>query len=197
MNNPLLILIMTGVGFYVAKLWRDDMRKPHPGGLPGTTPAASRAIWIAIAGALVILAVETAGEKALGIDQEQSKMTWLFAIYSVLAAPVIEELVFRGYLVIEGKGKAALWGGILVASLGFALIHQHLLKWENGFVFMSTPKAWFTTGILFVSSLWWYTARFAPWNPSRSLLPCMVAHGAKNAGVVLVKASTGFMGGLF
>jgi uncharacterized protein len=195
MTNPLLILVMTGVGFYIAKLWRDDLRKPHAGAMPGATPAAPRAVWIAIAGALVILALETAGEKALGIDAEQSRMTWLFAVYSVLAAPVIEELIFRGYLVIEGKGKPALWGGIFVASLGFALLHQHLLKWDGGFVFTPTPKAWFTTGVLFVTSLWWYTARFASWNPSRSLLPCMVAHAAKNAGVVLVKASAGYMGG--
>lgn len=197
MNNPLVILVMIGVGFYIAKLWRDDLRNPKAGSMPGATPATARAIWIAVAGALVILALETAGEKALGIDAEQSKMTWLFALYSVLAAPVIEELIFRGYLVIEGKGRAALWGGIFAASLGFALLHQHLLKWEDGFVFTSTPKAWFTTGVLFVSSLWWYTARFAPWNPSRSLLPCVVAHAAKNAGVVLVKAAAGFMGGLY
>jgi membrane protease YdiL (CAAX protease family) len=197
MNNPLLILIMTGVGFYIAKLWRDDLRRAHAGGLPGATPATSRAIWIAIVGALVILAVETAGENALGIAAEQSEMTWLFAFYSVFAAPVIEELIFRGYLVIEGRGKAALWGGIVLASLIFALIHQHLFKWDGGLVFTPTPKAWFTTGILFVSSLWWYTARFAPWNPTRSLLPCIVAHGAKNAGVVVVKASAGFMGGLY
>jgi membrane protease YdiL (CAAX protease family) len=197
MKNPWVILVMIGVGFYIAKLWRDDMRKPHAGGLPGATPATPIAIWIAIIGALIILAIETVGEKALGIDAEQSEMTWLFALYSVLAAPVIEELIFRGYLVIEGKGKAALWGGIVAASLGFALLHQYLWTWEGGFAFTLTPKAWFTTGILFVSSLWWYTARFASWNPSRSLLPCVVAHAAKNAGVVVVKASSGFMGGLY
>lgn len=198
MNNPLLILVMTGVGFYVAKLWRDDLRNPHAGGLPGATPATPRAIWIAIAGALVILALETTGEKALGIAGEQSKMTWLFALYSLTAAPVVEELIFRGYLVIVGKGKAALWGGILLASLLFATLHPFLWKWDDaGFALTLGTKGWFSAVVVFVTSLWLYAARFGSWNPSHSLLPCVVAHAAKNVGVVVIKASTGYMGGLW
>jgi hypothetical protein len=50
---------------------------------------------------------------------------------------------------------------------------------------------------LFATSLWLYVARFASWNPTRSLLPCFVGHAAKNAGVVAIKAMAGYMGGLW
>lgn len=198
MNNPWLILLMIGVGCYVAKLWRDDLRKPHSGALPGASLPPRRAMWIAIAGALLILGLETLGESALGLTAEQSKMTWLFALYSLLAAPVVEELIFRGYLVIEGKGKMALWAGVVVASLLFAVLHPFLWKWDDaGFALTLTTKGWFSAATVFAMSLWLYVARFAAWNPSHSLLPSVAAHAAKNAGVILIKASTGYMGSLW
>jgi uncharacterized protein len=196
MKNPWVLLLMTGIGWYVAKLWWDDRRNPHPRALPGATAAPGRAIAIAIAGALVLLAIETVGEIKLGIADEQSKMTWLFALYSVAAAPFLEELIFRGYIVIDGKGRGVLWAGIIGASLLFAALHPFLWKSDDaGFAFTFTTKGWFSTAIVFATSLWLYTARFAGWNPNSSLLPCFAAHAAKNAGVVAVKAATGFMGG--
>jgi membrane protease YdiL (CAAX protease family) len=196
MDNPLLVFVMLGAAFYVAKLWRDDLRAPHDRSLPGATRSSAAAVWIAIGGALVLLAIETAGERRLGIAEQQSKMTWLFAVYSILGAPVLEELVFRGYLVLRGKGTAALWGSIIGFSAAFALLHQHLWHLENGALsFTFGRKELFTTTLLFASSLWFYTARFAGWNTTQSLLPCFLAHGAKNAGVVLVKAYSGYMQG--
>src|ERR1044071_1043706 len=104
MNKPWFYLLMTAAGLYVAKLWNDDRRKPHDRALPGAAATTPKAIWIAIIGALVLLGVETYGENALGIADQQSKITWLFALYSIVGAPIIEELVFRGYLVITGRG---------------------------------------------------------------------------------------------
>jgi len=106
MNHPLLLLFMTAAGIYVGTLWLGDRRAaragtPNQGGLPGATDAPQRAVIIAVTGALAILTVETWGEAALGIAGEQSRMTWLFALYSVVAAPIIEELIFRGWLVVE------------------------------------------------------------------------------------------------
>ena len=108
---PLLLLIMTAAGLYCGKLWLDDRRAARSdtakaGALPGATEAPRRAVVIAVAGALVILAAETGGELALGLAAEQSRMTWLFALYSVAAAPVIEELIFRGWIVVENRGRA-------------------------------------------------------------------------------------------
>jgi uncharacterized protein len=155
-------------------------------------------VWIAVLGSLLILGGETFGENVLGISEEQSKITWLFAAYTVLGAPIIEELTFRGFLVVDTRGRRALWISAVVASIAFAVVHPFLWSWEDSrFQFTLTGKGWFSTTALFLSSLWWYFARFGKWNPSNSLLPCFAAHAAKNAGVVLVKAGTGYMNGLW
>jgi len=199
-ENPLLLVIVGFASLYIGKLWLDDARaaragKPNPRSLPGATPAPRVANVIAVIGALALLAIETFGEHALGLSAEQSTITWLFAVYT-LAAPVIEELMFRGYLVIDNRGPALRWAGILVTSAIFALIHAHLFDWgDAGFALTLTAKGFFTTGILFATSVWLYYVRFAAWNPSRSLLPCIIAHAAKNAGVIAIKASGGFVVG--
>ena len=201
MNHPLLLVLMTAAGLYVGKLWRDDARAArsgtaNPNALPGATAAPRRAIVIAVAGALVLLALETFGEAALGLAALQSRMSWLFALYSVAAAPVIEELIFRGWIVIENHGSAARWAGAVGASLVFATLHPFLWRWDDtGFALTLTAKGWFSTMAIFAGSLWFYAARLAAWNPTGSLLPCFAAHATKNLGVVLIKAATGFMGG--
>ncbi len=203
MNDPFLLLLMLAGGGYVAKWWRDDRQiarhgAPHPRALPGATEAPRRAVWIAVAGALALVALETGGEIALGVAGEQSRMTWLFAAYSVLAAPIIEELVFRGWLVVEGRGRATMWIAAAGASLVFAAAHPFLWKWdEAGFALTLGTKGWFSAATVFAMSLWMYAARLAPWNPQRSLLPCFAAHAAKNLAVVAVKAAAGFMGPLW
>ncbi len=201
MNHPFAILLALIAGVTLAKLWRDDLclvraGTPNPRALPGATPAPARIVWIAIAGALVLLALETGGEYALGLSAQQSKMTALFALYSVLGAPLIEETLFRGFLVIEGRGKAALWGGIVAASVGFALLHPFLWKWDDhGFALALTAKGAFSTAMVLTFSLWLYAMRFARGNPQQSLLPCFAAHAAKNLGTVAIKGALGFLVG--
>lgn len=199
-DHPLLLLLMTAVAVYMAKLWRDDWRaaragQPNPHALPGATSASWRAIGYACAGALALLALETFGEIHLGIAGEQSQMTVLFAVYT-LAAPILEELIFRGYLVVDQRGAALRWVAIVGASVIFAAIHPFLWKWEEGgWVWVGGLKGWFSTGAVFLASLWFYTVRFASWNPQRSLLPCFAAHAAKNLGVIGIKAAQGFLVG--
>jgi len=198
-DQPLLLLLMIAAAVYVAKLWRDDCRtamagRPNPRALPGAAHASLRAILIAVAGALVLLALETWGEIRLGIAGEQSRMTLLFGAYT-LAAAVIEEIIFRGYLVITHRGAAVRWAGIVGASLLFAALHPFLWKWDQGLVWTPGLKGWFSTGLIFLGSLWFYTVRFYRWNPSHSLLPCIAAHAAKNLGVIAIKAAQGFLVG--
>ncbi len=201
MHHPLVLLLMTAAGLYVGRLWLADRRAaragaPHPGALPGTTDATTRAVGIAVLGALMILAAETCGENALGLAAQQSHLTWLFALYSVAAAPIIEELIFRGWLVVTTRGPAVMWAAALGASVIFAALHPFLWRWDDaGFAFTFSAKGWFSTGAVFVTSLWLYAARLAGWNHSRSLLPCFAAHAAKNLGVVAIKAAAGFMAG--
>ena len=201
MHHPVLLLLLLAGGLYLAWLWEQDRRAaragtPHPGAFPGATPARPRACILGAVGALGLVAVETAGEHALGIADEQSRITWIFAAYSIIGASVIEELIFRGWLVIEGRGRRALWGGAIAASLGFALLHPFLWRWEDGLQLTLTLKGGFSTAFAFATSLWLYAVRLGPWNPTRSLLPCFVAHATRNAAVVAVKAAGGFVVGV-
>lgn len=199
-ENPLLLLVLLGATGYVAKLWLDDWRAaragaPVPRPLPGATPASAAAIGIAVLGALGLLALETWGEIALGVAGEQSRMTVLFGLYTVAAA-FGEELIFRGFIVVENRGRVALVGGIVGASVLFALLHPFLWQWRDGGLHVQFgPKAWFSTAVVFAGSLWFYTVRFWPLNRTRSLLPCIAAHAAKNLGVFAIKYAQGFVTG--
>lgn len=203
MNHPAVILLALAAGLYLGRLWlldraRDREGRPAPQALPGATPSPSRLVIIAVAGSLVLLALETVGEHLLGIASEQSTMTWLFAAYSILAAPIIEEMMFRGWLVVEHRGTRLMWLAAGGASVIFALLHPFLWRWDDaGFAITLTAKGWFSAAIVFATSLWLYAVRLGNWNPRRSLLPCFAGHAAKNLGVVAVKTAAGFMGGLW
>lgn len=201
-DSPFLTLLMIAAGVYITRMWIQDMRaaesgQPIRGGLPGAFRANRRAVTIAVIGALILLTAETLGEIALGLDQEQSEMTVLFGIYT-LAAAVIEELLFRGFLVIEGRGQALRWVGIVGASLLFAAFHPFLWEWDDGELTWSfNAKGWFSTTAIFVGSLWFYYVRFMPSNPQHSLLPCFAAHFTKNLGVFAIKGVQGFVVGFW
>jgi membrane protease YdiL (CAAX protease family) len=191
---------MIVAGAYFARIWWADWRAQTTGQplsyvpQPGTTSAPAKALLIASAGAAVIVALETWGELHLGLAEQQSRVTLLFGAYTLVAA-IIEEIIFRGYLVVEKRGRVALLAGIFAASLGFALLHPFLWQWKDGFQLTLTPKGWFSFTAVFVASLWFYACRFASWNPRRSLLPCFAAHLTKNAAVLAIKAAQGFVGG--
>jgi len=205
-NEPWMLIMMLGIGLYVAKLWLDDLRahrsgQPNPSALPGATPAPARAIFIGAMGGLIIVSAETWGELALGIAGEQSKMTALFAAYTLIAA-IIEEIIFRGFIVVTKRGRPTLWLSILGASLLFTALHPFLWKWEGEMPWQGGHlhwtfgvKGWFSTSAVFVSSLWFYFVRFARFNSQQSLLPCFAAHGTKNLAVIAIKAAQGFLSG--
>ncbi len=198
--------MMLAVGLYVAKLWLDDLRAlrngtPNPRALPGATPAPTRALIIAATGGLIIVSAETGGELALGIASKQSAMTGLFAAYTLIAA-IIEEIIFRGFIIIDKKSKSVLWSSALIASILFTLLHPFLWQWEGGLPWAGGQlhgtlnlKGWFSTGAVFFSSLWFYYVRFAAFNPQHSLLPCFAAHATKNLAVIAIKAAQGFLCG--
>lgn len=196
-ENPIMILLYVGIAVYVGKMYWGDYQAQKGGemdrqAMPGAFKTTVPAVVIAVVGALLILGVETGGEIALGIADEQSQMVWYF-VFPIIAAGVVEEVIFRGYLVVDKKGKAALIGSCVGFSLIFAIIHAHFWTTEDGFEWTFTDKAFFTTGILFANSLWFYACRFGPWNKTRSIFPCMIAHAASNLGVFFVKLAQGFV----
>jgi membrane protease YdiL (CAAX protease family) len=189
-------------GAYSAKLWIQAARETRPDETHSTLPGATRArpvvyFW-AITGVLVLLGTELLGEQALGIAPQQSKLTWTFAAYTIISAPVIEEVIFRGYLIIDRPGAPHRWLAANVASVVFALLHPYVWEWTVGGVEsrLSVQTA-FSTFFIYATSMWLYYVRLARWNPTRSLFPCIFAHGARNAGVVVVKVSTGYIAGFW
>ena len=201
-DSPVLILILFVGSIYVGRIWWEDLQAfrtghPTPGGLPGATPATQRAVVIAVMGALLILVAETLGEIALGLDDEQSEITVLFGLYTLVAA-VIEEVIFRGYLVVTNRGSFIRTLAIIAASLLFALFHPFLWSWEDGTLSWTfNAKGWFSTTAIFAGSLWFYYVRFMPSNPRHSLIPCFAAHATKNLGVFVIKGAQGFVTGLW
>lgn len=210
-DNPTVIAVMIAAAAYAFWVWRSDLQAakagtPNPKAFPGATPWANPWLLVAVAGSLVLLGLETWGEYALGVSGEQKNITVLFGLYT-LAAGFLEELIFRGYLVVEKRGRAALWLSVVGFSLLFALMHDHLWSfessaaawklWEGTLTFTPTTKGWFSTGMIFLGSLWFYVARFGPANPTRSLAPAVAAHVAKNLGVFAIKAVQGHVSGLW
>lgn len=196
-ENPIMILLYVGVAVYVGKMYWADYQaaysgQPNSGAMPGATGAPLGAYIIGTLGALFLLGVETGGEIVLGVASEQSEMIWYF-VFAIVAAGVVEEVIFRGFLVVDKKGRALLIASCVGFSLIFALIHMHFWSTEDGFEWTFTTKAFFSTGILFANSLWFYAVRFGPWNPQHSLFPCMLAHAASNLGVFFVKMVQGFI----
>ena len=196
-ESPLMILAYVGIAAYVLHMYLGDYRadrsgQPNPKAMLGAKGFGAGVAVIGVIGSLLLLSLETGGELALGIVGEQSEMIWYF-LFASLGAGVVEEVIFRGFLVVENRGRAALIGSCVGFSLIFALIHGHFWSTEEGFVWTFTSKAFFTTGILFANSLWWYAVRFGPWNPQRSIFPCMMAHAASNLGVFAVKLAQGYV----
>lgn len=196
-ENPIMILLYLAIAGYVGKIYWSDTKSqiaegPSEGAMPGAFPASPVAIVIGLIGALLILGLETGGEIALEISGEQSEMLW-YALFPILAAGLVEEVIFRGFLVVDKKGRAALFAACIGFSLIFALIHPHLWSLEDGFELTLTTKGFFSTGLLFLNSLWFYACRFGPWNPSRSIFPAMIAHAASNLGVYCVKLAQGYV----
>jgi len=206
-DSPLLVLIVFAGAVYLFKLWLDDFRaaragSPNPKALPGATAAPLAAILIGTAGAVALVAVETAGELAMGVSEEQTDIAALFLL-AMIGAGILEEVIFRGYFVIAGKGRKLLLLSIIGFSLLFALLHyQYYMEFSSDgsarqlTITLESKQLW-SLLLLFLNSLWFYTVRFFKWNPQHSLLPCFAAHIASNVAVFVVKLAQGHVTTLY
>lgn len=196
------ILAVMGAAVYLANAWVSDYRASQgavtpPGALPGAVSCPVHAVWVGVIGAVALVGLETVGEYVLDIHHEQQSITVLF-LGAMVGAAFIEELVFRGYLLVQKKGRAALIGSILGFSLIFSLLHPYLWEWtDSGFALTLGVMGAFSTAFVFIKSVWFYTLRVFPLNPRRSLLPCIAAHIAANVAVFVIKAVQGHVTGLY
>lgn len=202
MDSPLIQLCFLGTVAYVFYLWLSDLKKNKggvavPGALPGASSASFKWIAIGVIGAVTLVIAETIGENVLGVSSEQTSMTLLLALVTI-AAGFGEELIFRGYLVVQNKGSSTLWLSVLAFSIIFALIHPYLWSWEDGtFHIILTSKAIFSTSVVLLNSIWFYYLRFSVFNENKSLWPCIAAHASSNAAVFVVKLAQGHVSGLY
>jgi membrane protease YdiL (CAAX protease family) len=209
-DDPLLLLAVAALTGYVFYTWLGDYRRAKSGqpdarAFPGATACTTPAVIVAVVGALVLLGLETTGENLLGISGQQSNITVLFLV-AMVGAAFGEELVVRGFCVVTSRGRWVLLGSILLFSLLFALAHPFFWDWKSladgqakQLVFDFSLKAWWSSGMVFLFSLWLYAMRFPPrntqLNPRASLLPCIAAHLTKNLGVFVIKLIQGHVTG--
>ena len=196
-DSPFIILLYCAIAIYIGRLYKSDIEAylraaPNPKALPGASTCSGFLMLASLMVSIILLGNEVLGEYVLGIVEEQNEMVWFF-LFASISAGIIEELVFRGYLVITDKGKTMLIASCIGFSAIFSLIHGYLFDFTDGFKLVLSPKALFTSWILFANSLWFYALRFGPWNPSRSILPSMLAHAGLNLGVFGVKFAQGFI----
>jgi len=198
--NPFNTILALVAAALIMKFWISDYKAwkkgtPFERALPGATDAPMKLIVLSALVSAGIVLVETAGEYAMGVTKEQSTMP-VYYLVAIVCAGIIEEVLFRGYCVIQSKGKKALYASIVFFSIVFALIHGHLLAKSpdgNGFQLVLAPAPLWWTFILIVNSLWWYAVRFMPQNKNRSLLPCFAGHIAGNVTVFVVKLAQGYV----
>lgn len=161
--------------------------------IPGSVRAGPGLYGIAIAGSLLILAAETGGEIVLGISEKQNVLPW-YALVGILAAGVVEEVIFRGFVVFRRREEVRFVVTALGGSLIFAALHPYIWDFDGGFPWIDgSKKAWFSFAFVYLNSVWFYSLRFRWGNQTNSLLPCIVGHAASNLGVYLIKLYQGFI----
>ena len=100
----------------------------------------------------------------------------LLSVSAVILAPILEELVFRGFLqtallsIIGGSNRRAV---VLLSALIFAAVHGGVAQWQ-------TLPGLFVLGVIFG---WLYERR-------GNLLPCILTHMAFNATMIALTLLT-------
>ncbi len=206
-DDPTFALINFAIAGYLFYLWFGDFlhfKKTgefRKGALQGATTVPLKLVVSAMAIAIALLVIHTFTEISLGVENQQTKVSF-WALFSWVGAAFVEELIFRGYLVVQNKGQCALICSILFFSVVFALGHPFLWDYtvaDGASIFAGEWKWNFTlqaansTLSILECSLLFYCLRFVSMNKNRSILPCVAAHCAYNVGVFITKLAQGFV----
>ena len=121
---------------------------------------------------IVASLTETAFEELFGLmltspDDTPSSMIYMIVdcVYAVIIAPIIEEIVFRGF-VLKNFSRYNVYTGIVLSGLFFGLMHGNFYQ----FIFT----------VPFGMALAYMTVK------SNSILPAIFAHFLANAGVTAI-----------
>ncbi len=204
---PTVALVNLGIATYLFFLWFSDFKNfcktkiIGEKSLEGATTTPIVLVFIAIFASIALLCVHTCTEISLGVVGEQTKVKF-WALFSWIGAAFIEELIFRGYLVVKNKGSVMLWGSIFFFSLIFAIGHpfvwdytipENAQFWAGEWKFNFSAQTINATISVFECSLLFYVLRFLPLNENRSIIPCIVGHCTYNLGVFITKMCQGFV----
>ncbi|MDX2109962.1 MAG: CPBP family glutamic-type intramembrane protease [Verrucomicrobiota bacterium] len=205
-QDPLIQALFIFGALYIGWLWLKDSQAAArgvvaKGALPGATPCPRGIVWVGALVGVLLCVVAAVGELALGTTAEQSTVAYHY-LAVMIAAGFTEELVFRGYLVITGKGRGVLIASCVGFSVLFSLLHAQYYtvvppeaSWTE-FTFKITAQSLWTLFTLFLNSLVFYSLRFTARNPRHSLMPCIVAHSSYNLAVFITKLFQGYVDGV-
>jgi membrane protease YdiL (CAAX protease family) len=131
-----------------------------------------------VAGAAVILVLDATIERELPtpeqLDPDITGLTLFLAVlFALVAAPVAEELFFRGFLFVGLRRQMGFVPAALLSSVGFSLVH---LQPEG---LLSSLPLMVAVGVAALFFAWAYERR-------RSILAPMAAHAMFNLVGVLV-----------
>ena len=142
-------------------------------GIPKTPPARRRisfrtflifaliAFALMIGGSIIGQSVNSVVESFVGIEQGEdltealeSSALWLTCLYSLVIAPVMEELFFRK-LLIDRTCSMGTWPCVLFSGIAFGLFHGNLeqffyatlLGFLLAYVYYNTGNLWYTVGL--------------------------------------------------
>jgi membrane protease YdiL (CAAX protease family) len=101
----------------------------------------------------------------LALEGRDSVALWIFFLTACVAAPVFEEIIFRGFLLPSLTRYVPVWGAILASSLLFAIAHLSLSE------VLPLATLGMVLGVVYTRS--------------RNLLASMLLHGLWNAGTLL------------
>ena len=163
--------------------WRRVIGWPAPGGIlrelavGGGLGIVVRLASAAVAG-VVVVALRGASDRPVELPEQVSAdlAGWglvSFAVFAVIAAPALEEFVFRGLLFRSVADRHGFWAGALVSAVAFGAFH--LLTPGNGLDVLALGITHVGTGI---GLAWIYWRR-------RNLLASIAGHAAFNLVAVV------------
>lgn len=118
-------------------------------------------------------------KQEVGFDQLGSNFEYIMAFIAlVVLAPIVEEVIFRGFLFTQVRKNINFWWTALIVSLVFGLIH---LQWNVGvdvfalslvlcYVREKTGTIWAGIGIHMLKNLLAYTILFLQFDIEKLLL---------------------------